>query len=305
MTEHVIEAQGLVKKYGRLRALDGLDVTVDAGEVRGFLGPNGAGKSTTIRALLGQLRLTGGVARLFGRDAWSEAMAIHPRIAYVPGDVALWPQLTGGEALSLLGTVQGRPDVKRRSELIERFEFDPTKRIRTYSKGNRQKTALIAALASDADLFLLDEPTSGLDPLMESVFQDCVREIAHSGRTVLLSSHILGEVEALCEKVSIIRSGRIVLEGTLDELRHSVRVTFTATTTTELDLNAVPGSEVVDRGRADAGFRVSFTVGHADVAAAVRAVDAARPSALTVEPPSLDALFLANYRTQGSQEYVA
>ncbi len=205
-----IEIRGLVKKFGTVRALDGLDLTVEAGEVHGFLGPNGSGKSTTIRVLLGLLRATEGSVRLLDGDPWADAAALHRRLAYVPGDVTLWPNLTGGEVIDLLGRLRGGLDESRRADLVERFELDPTKKGRTYSKGNRQKVALVAALASDVELLLLDEPTSGLDPLMESVFQQCVEEFRARGRTVLLSSHILAEVEELCDRVSIIRAGRTV-----------------------------------------------------------------------------------------------
>ena len=218
-----IDISGLVKTFGHVRALDGLDLTVEAGEVHGFLGPNGAGKSTTIRVLLGLLRSDAGEVRLLGGDPWADAVELHRRIAYVPGDVNLWPNLTGGEAIDLLGRLRGGIDPARRQDLIERFELDPTKKGRTYSKGNRQKVALVAGLASDAELLLLDEPTSGLDPLKETVFQECIEEARQAGRTVLLSSHILAEVEALCDRVSIIRAGRTVETGSLADLRHLTR----------------------------------------------------------------------------------
>ena len=218
-----ISVSGLVKTFGHVRALDGLDLTVATGEVHGFLGPNGAGKSTTIRVLLGLLRADAGDARMLGGDPWSDAVALHRRLTYVPGDVNLWPNLTGGEAIDLLGRLRGGLDPARRAELIERFDLDPTKKGRTYSKGNRQKVALVAGLASDAELLLLDEPTSGLDPLKETVFRECIEEVRKEGRTVLLSSHILAEVEALCDRVSIIRAGKTVETGSLAELRHLTR----------------------------------------------------------------------------------
>src|SRR6476661_4794108 len=221
--EPVIEVRGLVKQFGSFRALDGLDLEVGAGEVHGFLGPNGSGKSTTIRILLGLLRATAGEVRLLGGDPWRDATALHRRLAYVPGDVNLWPQLSGGEVIDLLSRMRGSLDVARRDELLERFDLDPTKKGRAYSKGNRQKVALVAALAGDVELLVLDEPTSGLDPLMEEVFREVVREEAARGRTVLLSSHILSEVEALCDRVSIIRQGRTVETGTLTQLRHLTR----------------------------------------------------------------------------------
>lgn len=225
-----IEIQDLVKTFGPTRALDGLDLTVAEGEVHGFLGPNGAGKSTTIRILLGLYRADSGSARLLGGDPWSDVTTLHRRLAYVPGDVTLWPNLSGGEVIDLLGSLRGGLDPKRREELIERFELDPTKKGRAYSKGNRQKVALVAALASNAELLILDEPTSGLDPLMEEVFRKCVQDEREHGRTVLLSSHILAEVEALCDRVSIIRDGKTVESGSLQDLRHLTRTTIEAET---------------------------------------------------------------------------
>ena len=223
-----IPISGLVKTFGAKRALDGFDLTVGTGEVHGFLGPNGAGKSTTIRVLLGLLRADAGDVRLLGGDPWRDAVALHRRLAYVPGDVNLWPNLSGGEAIDVLGRLRGGLDPRRRDALIERFELDPRIKGRAYSKGNRQKVALVAALAADAELLLMDEPTSGLDPLMEAVFQQVVREAAADGRTVLLSSHILAQVEALCRRVTIIRQGKAVQSGSLDELRSLTRTTVTA-----------------------------------------------------------------------------
>src|SRR5918911_477434 len=228
-----IGSEALVKTFGRTRALDRLDLSVRTGEVHGFLGPNGAGKTTTIRVLLGLLRADSGTARLLGGDPWRDATALHRRLAYVPGDVTLWPNLSGGEVIDLLGRLRGGLDQKRRTRLLERFELDPTRKGRTYSKGNRQKVALVAALASDVELLILDEPTSGLDPLMEEVFRECIAEERDNGRTVLLSSHILAEVEALCDRVSIIRAGRTVDTGTLAELRHLTRTTIVAELATE------------------------------------------------------------------------
>src|ERR1700754_43577 len=223
-----IDVAGVVKTFGPVRALDGLDLQVSTGEVHGFLGPNGAGKSTTIRVLLARLRADAGTARLLGGDPWNDAVALHRRLAYVPGDVNLWPNLSGGEAIDLLGRLRGGLDEKRRHELLERFDLDPTKKGRTYSKGNRQKVALVAALSSDVELLVLDEPTSGLDPLMEAVFQDCINEEPGRARTGLLWSHILAEVESLCDRVSIIRLGRTFETGTLAELRHLTRTSITA-----------------------------------------------------------------------------
>jgi len=295
-----VRATGLAKRFGRVQALDGLDLEVRAGEVHGFLGPNGAGKSTTIRALLGQLRPDRGTAQLFGVDCWRDPVAAHRAVAYVPGDVSLWPSLTGGECIDVLGRLQGTPDLRRRSELLERFELDPTRRARTYSKGNRQKVALVAALATRAELLLLDEPTSGLDPLMEEVFQECMREARDAGRSVLLSSHILAEVEALCDRVSIVRHGRVVTEGTLAELRAHTHTRVTAVTDA-----AVPGLAGL-AGPAGVtglavqtlpdGVRTGFRTAPATLGAAVALVAAANPRSLTVEPPSLDELFLARYR---------
>ena len=225
-----IDITGLRKTFGRTVALDGLDLEVRTGEVHGFLGPNGAGKSTTIRILLGLYRADSGSARLLGGDPWSDVTTLHRRLAYVPGDVTLWPNLSGGEVIDLLGSLRGGLDPKRRDALIERFELDPTKKGRAYSKGNRQKVALVAALASNAELLILDEPTSGLDPLMEEIFRECVQDEREHGRTVLLSSHILAEVEALCDRVSIIRDGKTVESGSLQDLRHLTRTTIEAET---------------------------------------------------------------------------
>ena len=230
MSPPAIEISGLVKTFGEFRALDGLDLEVATGEVHGFLGPNGAGKSTTIRVLLGLLRSDGGEARLLGGDPWRDAVALHRRLAYVPGDVNLWPTLSGGEAIDLLGRLRGGLDPQRRADLLERFELDPTKKGRAYSKGNRQKVALVAALASDAELLVLDEPTSGLDPLKEAVFTSCIEEVREAGRTVLLSSHILAEVEKLCDRVTIIRAGKTVETGTLADLRHLTRTSIAVET---------------------------------------------------------------------------
>src|SRR5438552_17148480 len=243
-----IVVSGLVKNFGTTRALNGLDLKVETGEVYGFLGPNGAGKTTTIRILLGLLRADAGTVSLLGGDPWRDAVALHRRLAYVPGEVSLWPNLSGGGIIDLLGQLRGDLDRRRRDELLQRFELDPTKKARTYSKGNRQKVGLVAALASDAELLLLDEPTSGLDPLMEAVFQDCIREVKTEGRTVLLSSHILAEVEALCDRLSIIRLGRVAERGTLDELRHLTRTSITAETEFPaenlVDLAGVHGLEI-------------------------------------------------------------
>src|ERR687896_515295 len=242
-----ISISGMVKTFGPTRALDGLDLEVRTGEVHGFLGPNGAGKTTTIRVLLGLLRPDSGRAELLGGDPWREAVALHRRLAYVPGDVTLWPTLSGGEVIDLLGRLRGGLDQRRRAELLDRFDLDPRKKARTYSKGNRQKVALVAALASDVELLLLDEPTAGLDPLMEAVFRECVEEERKSGRTVLLSSHILSEVEALCDRVTIIRDGRAVESGTLSDLRHLTRTSIAVETVEPArDLDTLPGIHGLD-----------------------------------------------------------
>ncbi|MGH3977992.1 MAG: ATP-binding cassette domain-containing protein [Pseudonocardiaceae bacterium] len=288
----VISASGLVKAFGRTRALDGLDLDVTTGEVHGFLGPNGSGKSTTIRVLLGLLRADGGQATLLGGDPWRDAVALHRRLAYVPGDVSLWPNLTGGEVIDLLGRLRGDLDRRRRDELLVRFDLDPTRKGRAYSKGNRQKVALVAALASDAELFLLDEPTSGLDPLMEAVFQQCIEEVKAEGRTVLLSSHILAEVEALCDRVSIIRLGRTVQHGTLAELRHLTRTSITVETARPATgLVELPG---VHNLQVDDG-RVRFDVETDQLDGALRHLTAFGIRSLHSHPPTLEELFLRHY----------
>ncbi|MEV1013006.1 ABC transporter ATP-binding protein [Micromonospora sp. NPDC049801] len=294
--ETPIEVSGLVKTFGRVRALDGLDLNVRAGEVHGFLGPNGAGKSTAIRALLGLLRTDAGAVRLLGGDPWRDAVALHRRLAYVPGDVTLWPNLSGGEVIDLLGRMRGGLDPARRAELLESFELDPRKKGRTYSKGNRQKVGLVAALASDAELLILDEPTSGLDPLMEEVFQHWVRRAKADGRTVLLSSHILAEVEALCDRVTIIRNGRDVETGTLSELRHLRRTSIEAELTGPVDgLGQLAG---VHDLRVD-GQRVRFDVEDAALDSALRRLTEIGVRSLVSQPPTLEELFLRHY--QGEQ----
>jgi ABC-2 type transport system ATP-binding protein len=291
-TDPVIEISGLVKEFGSFRALDGLDLSVAKGEVHGFLGPNGAGKSTTIRVLLGLLRRSAGEVWLLDGDPWADAAALHRRLAYVPGDVSLWPNLTGGEAIDLLGRLRGGLDDDRRAELLERFELDPTKRGRSYSKGNRQKVALVAALASDVELLLLDEPTSGLDPLMEEVFTEYVDEFRDRGGTVLLSSHILAEVEKLCDRVSIIRAGRVVESGTLAELRHLTRTSVDAELAGEPDgLSALPGvHDLSVEGR-----RVRFQVETDAIGEAIAALSRIGLRTLVSQPPTLEELFLRHY----------
>ncbi|MEU2236908.1 MULTISPECIES: ABC transporter ATP-binding protein [Streptomyces] len=299
-----ISVVGLHKSFGRTHALDGLDLTVETGEVHGFLGPNGAGKSTTIRVLLGLLRADSGAAQLLGRDPWADAVELHRRIAYVPGDVTLWRNLSGGEVIDLYGRLRGGAglDRARRAELIERFELDPTKKGRTYSKGNRQKVALVAAFAADVDLLVLDEPTSGLDPLMEEVFQDCVREASRQGRTVLLSSHILSEVEALCDRISIVRKGRTVESGSLAELRHLTRTSVTAELAGPPNgLAQLPGVHGFDAQ----GGRVKFQVDTDKLDAVLRSLTASGVRSLTSTPPTLEELFLRHYTDERSTDEVA
>ncbi|SKB04123.1 ABC transporter ATP-binding protein [Aeromicrobium choanae] len=293
--EPAILVDGLVKRFGSFPALDGLDLSVAAGEVHGFLGPNGAGKSTTIRVLLGLLRATSGTVRLLGGDPWRDVVALHRRLAYVPGDVVLWPGLSGGEAIDLLGNLRGGLDERRRAHLLERFELDPTKKGRQYSKGNRQKVAIVAALAADVELLILDEPTSGLDPLMEAVFQDEIAQEKARGRTILLSSHIMSEVEALADRVSIIRAGRVVQTGTLDDLRGQTRLTISAT------LSRVPHErlDVLHDVHLDEHQRLTATVEPARINEAMAALTPLGMTALTVSPASLEDLFLRQYGDTG------
>ncbi|MGC4947308.1 ATP-binding cassette domain-containing protein [Streptomyces sp. DT224] len=293
-----ITVAGLRKSFGRTQALDGLDLAVETGEVHGFLGPNGSGKSTTIRVLLGLLRADSGAVRLLGRDPWHDAVELHRRVAYVPGDVTLWRNLSGGEVIDLYGRLRGGLDEARRADLVGRFELDPTKKGRTYSKGNRQKVALVAAFASDVDLLILDEPTSGLDPLMEEVFQSCVAEERERGRTVLLSSHILSEVESLCDRVSIIRQGRTVEAGTLADMRHLTRTHISAELIRDPDgLARLPG--VHDLGVE--GRRVSLQVDTDRLDAVLKSLSASGVRSLTCNPPTLEELFLRHYAADAEQ----
>jgi ABC-2 type transport system ATP-binding protein len=291
MTSAIV-VSGLHKSYGSTHALDGLDLDVATGEVHGFLGPNGAGKSTTIRVLLGLLKGDEGDVSLLGGDPWRDAAKLHKRLAYVPGDVNLWPNLSGGEVIDLLGRLRGGLDVKKRDDLLRRFDLDPTKKGRAYSKGNRQKVALVAALASDVELLILDEPTSGLDPLMEEVFRQCIEEERHRDRTVLLSSHILSEVEALCDRISIIRRGKVVESGTLAELRHLTRTSIQA----ELDspppsLDRLPGVHGLDVE----GNRVRCEVDTAQLDGLMKELAGAGIKSLVAQPPTLEELFLRHY----------
>jgi len=287
-----VEIEGLTKSFGSVRALRGLDLSVPTGQVTGFLGPNGSGKTTTIRVLLGLLRSDGGRVSLLGGDPWADAVALHRRIAYVPGDVTLWPNLTGGEAIDILVRLSGSVDPKRKALMLDRFELNPTTKARAYSKGNRQKVALVAALASDAELLLLDEPTSGLDPLMEAAFTESIREVKAAGKSVLLSSHIFAEVERLADRVTIIRDGVTVESGTIAELRHLTRTQVT----TSIDsgaagLASLPG--VHDFVTVDG--RATFAVDDAAMPAVLAAVAALNPRSLVANPPSLEALFLRHY----------
>jgi len=305
MTE-VIAVAGLRKSYGTTVALDGLDLSVAEGEVHGFLGPNGSGKTTTIRILLGLLRADGGSVTLLGGDPWRAATALHRRLAYVPGDVTLWPNLTGGEIIGLLGRLRGGMVAKRVAGLLDRFELDPTKKAREYSKGNRQKVALISALAADAELLILDEPTAGLDPLMEAVFRECIEDEARAGRTVLLSSHILSEVEALCQGVTIIRAGRTVESGTLAGLRHLTRTSITADVARRPDgLDRLPGVHDLDvqdfagAGAGGAGARVRCEVDTGNLGEVLRRLADAGVLSMVSQPPTLEELFLRHYAAPG------
>jgi ABC-2 type transport system ATP-binding protein len=291
--ENIIQVAALTKSFGPTRALDELDLSVRPGEVHGFLGPNGAGKSTTIRILLGLLRADSGHAELLGGDPWRDATKLHKRLAYVPGDVTLWPNLTGGEVIDLLGRLRGGLDKQRRADLLERFDLDPKKKGRAYSKGNKQKVGLVAALASDVELLILDEPTSGLDPLMEEVFQQCIEEERNRGRTVLLSSHILAEVEALCDRVTIIRLGRAVETGTLAEMRHLTRTSISA------DLAGPPNGLSSMPGVHDLhvdGTRVRCEVDTDKLDPFLRQLTAVGVRSLTSQPPTLEELFLRHYQ---------
>ncbi len=296
--DNAISIAGLRKSFGHVTALDGLDLVVPTGEVHGFLGPNGSGKSTTIRVLLGLLRADAGEVRLLGGDPWRDATDLHRHLAYVPGDVNLWPNLSGGEVIDLLGRLRGAVDEHRRADLLERFELDPRKLGRQYSKGNRQKVAIVAALASDVELLILDEPTTGLDPLMESAFQAVIQDERRRGRTVLLSSHILAEVEALCDRVSIIRDGRTVESGTLGDLRHLTRTAITA----ELDrapVDLVESATVHDL-RIE-GTRVRFDVDTSALDDALVQLTRYGVRSLTSQPPTLEELFLRHYASQGPE----
>lgn len=293
-----IQIEKLSKAFGVTQALDGLDLTVEPGQVMGFLGPNGSGKSTTVRVIMGLLRHDSGLVRVLGQDPWADAVELHRRVAYVPGDVNLWPGLTGGETIDLLGRLGTGLDPTRRREMIERFDLDPTKKGRTYSKGNRQKVALVAALSGDAELFVFDEPTAGLDPLMESVFQDVIGEMLDDGKTVLLSSHILAEVESLCDRVTIIREGRTVETGTLAELRHLTRTSVDATTVEPI------GSMATSHGVSDfvahGDHRASFAVANENLPAVMKQLADLGLEAIHSQPPTLEELFMRHYSVDGA-----
>lgn len=295
----VLEVRNLTKKFGGFTALDGVNFEVGNGEVFGFIGPNGAGKSTTIRVLLGILKATNGDVKLFGKDAWNDAVEIHKRLAYVPGDVNLWPNLTGGEVIDLFVKLRGSNHTSRREELIKKFDLDPTKKCRTYSKGNRQKVALIAAFSQDADLYILDEPTSGLDPLMEQVFQECVMDIKSKGKSVLLSSHILSEVEKLCDRVGIIRQGKIIESGTLKELRHLTRTHILVETKETIsslkELSGVHEIEETDQG-------LTFQVDTEELDNTIRHISQFGIMKLESAPPTLEDLFMRHYGSKDKGE---
>lgn len=292
----VLKTTDLTKKFGKFTALNGVNIEVNKGEVFGFIGPNGAGKSTTIRVLLGILKATDGEAKIFGKDAWKDAVEIHKRIAYVPGDVNLWPNLTGGEVIDLFVELRGTNNKSRREELIKKFDLDPSKKCGTYSKGNRQKVALIAAFSSDADLYILDEPTSGLDPLMERVFQECVMDAKNEGKSILLSSHILSEVERLCDKVGIIRQGQIIETGTLDELRHLTRTSLLVETKQPIPaLGNVNGvRDIVMKDQA-----LSFQVDTGELDNVMKYISQFGIVKLESAPPTLEDLFMSHYEGVG------
>jgi len=295
MSEYNLEIRNLTKKFGNFTALSGINLTVNKGEVFGYIGPNGSGKTTTIRVLLGILRATKGKAKVFGMDAWRDAVGIHKKIAYVPGDVNLWPNLTGGEVIDLFVSLKGKHDKEKREKLLGMFDLDPTKKCRAYSKGNRQKVALVAAFASEAELFILDEPTSGLDPLMGQVFQECVTEQKNMGKGVFLSSHIMSEVEQLCDRVGIIRTGKLVETGTLNELRHLTRVKMSITTHMPvIGLRRLPG--VYDVAKWHEGL--TFFVDSAEIGNVVKFISKFVVTRLECAPPTLEELFMRHYRAE-------
>ena len=293
-----LETVKLTKRFGKFTALDSIDLKVNEGEVFGYIGPNGAGKTTTIRVLLGILQATEGSAKVFGKDAWKDAVEIHKRIAYVPGDVNLWPNLTGGEVIDLFVSLQGKHKKARREKLLEMFDLDPSKKCRAYSKGNRQKVALVAAFASDADLFILDEPTSGLDPLMEQVFQECVLEQKKNGKGIFLSSHILSEVESLCDRVGIIREGKLVETGSLSELRHLTRIAMNVETENPIErLESIKGVYGIRKQQGG----LSFQVDSGEIGNVISYISKFRVKKLESSPPTLEDLFMRHYNTEVSR----
>lgn len=299
MAASVLEVRNLTKRFGKVTAIDGIDLTLNPGEVFGYIGPNGAGKTTTINVLLGILKASSGSAEIFGMDAWKDAVEIHKRVSFVPGDVNLWPNLTGGEVIDLFTSLRGKADPAKRERLLDLFQLDPTKKCRTYSKGNRQKVALVAAFASNADLYILDEPTSGLDPIMEQVFQECVNEQKEQGKTILLSSHILSEVERLCDRVSIIREGKIIETGTLSQLRHLTSTTMTVDTAAPIEnLEAIPGVSGIQR----LSHGVSFQVEAAEIGSVVAQLSQYGITKLESTPPTLENLFMRHYGGTGHEK---
>ena len=288
---NIIEIKGLSKSYGKQVALEGVNLNVKRGEVYGFIGPNGAGKSTTIRILLGMLKKDGGVVKILGKDPWDNAVEIHKKLAYIPGDVNLWPNLTGGEVIDFLGRLNGQVDSNLKQELLEKFQLNPKKKCRSYSKGNRQKVALVSAFLSDAEVLILDEPTSGLDPLMEQVFQSCILESKKQGKTIFFSSHILAEVEALCDRVGIIRQGKIVEEGTLDELRHLTRSTVTVQLDTQDDIKDIEG--IYDLLKLNEKWK--FSVDTNAMVSVMQRLASMGIKSLVAEPPTLEELFIRHY----------
>jgi ABC-2 type transport system ATP-binding protein len=293
---NILEIKNLKKNYGKVVALDGIDLSISKGEIYGFIGPNGAGKTTTIRLILGLLKANFGEIKIFGKDAWNEAVDIHKKLVYVPGEVNLWPNLTGGEVIDLFLSLNGKVNYKKKDELIKKFDFDPTKKCRTYSKGNRQKIALISAFASDADLYILDEPTSGLDPLMEKVFQECIMEVKKLGKTVFLSSHILSEVEKLCDKISIIRNGKIIESGSLKELRHLMRLNIFVETKEKInDIDKIDG--VYDVVKKDGG--ISFQIDSDKLSSLIKSIAKYNVVRFESYPPTLEELFMSHYKDGG------
>lgn len=292
----VVQTSNLTKKFGKFTALDGINLEVNAGEVFGFIGPNGAGKTTTIRVLLGILKATSGEVQVLGKDAWKDAVEIHKKIAYVPGEVNLWPNLTGGEVIDFFIRLRGSNNKSRREELIEKFDLDPTKKCRTYSKGNRQKVALVAAFASDADLYILDEPTSGLDPLMERVFQECILDIKKEGKSIFLSSHVLSEVEKLCDRVSIIRLGQIIETGSLNELRHLTRTSILVETKKPIpSLDGVKGVHDIQEQKGALAFQVDTE----ELGNVIKFLSQYDIGKLESAPPTLEDLFMRHYEGVG------